>query len=195
MQSLNFNFINRYKVKTKLIVTYLETTGDFMKKTYKNILFLLFCIVAIMATYFAYSFSSEKKLINSFYDLYFSQRDLKEDQVDEILYNLPESIEDYIEEKNFAEYLTKHCLNQLIKKRNIPELNLYKLDDFSYEIDDIKKLSKGKYRTNLTVYISGRNEEIKTDIRIKKEDGKRKIDYINLKDLQKILENTNLKKK
>lgn len=166
-----------------------------MKKTYKNILVLLFCIVAIMATYFAYSFSSEKKLINSFYDLYFSQRDLKEDQVDEILYNLPESIEVYIEEKNFAEYLTKDCLYQLIKKRNIPELNLYKLDDFSYEIDDIKKLSKDKYRANLTVYISGRNEKIKTDIRIKKEDGKRKIDYINLKDLQKILENTNLKNK
>ena len=77
----------------------METTGDFLKKIYKNILVLLFCIVAIMATYFAYSFSSEKKLINSFYDLYFSQRDLKEDQVDEILYNLPESIEDYIEEK------------------------------------------------------------------------------------------------
>lgn len=91
--------------------------------------------------------------------------------------------------------MTKDCLYQLIKKRNIPELNLYKLDDFSYEIDDIKKLSKGKYRTNLTVYISGRNEKIKTDIRIKKEDGKRKIDYINLKDLQKILERANLKKK
>lgn len=166
-----------------------------MKKTYKNILFLLFCIVAIMATYFAYSLSSEKKLINSFYDLYFSQRHLKEDQVDEILYNLPESIEDYIEEKNFAEYLTKNCLDQLIKKRNIPELNLYKLDGFSYEIDDIKKLSKGKYRTSLTIYISGKDEKIKTDIRIKKEDGKRKIDYINLKDLQKILENANLKNK
>lgn len=166
-----------------------------MKKTYKNILVLLFCIVVIIATYFTYSFSSEKKLINYFYDLYFSQKDLKEDQVDEILYNLPESIEDYIEEKNFAEYLTKNCLDQLIKKRNIPELNLYKLDGFSYEIDDIKKLSKGKYRTSLTIYISGKDEKIKTDIRIKKEDGKRKIDYINLKDLQKILENANLKNK
>lgn len=90
--------------------------------------------------------------------------------------------------------MTKDCLDQLIKKRNIPELNLYKLYDFSYEIDDIKKLSKCKYRTSLTVYISGRNEKIKIDIRIKKEDGKRKIDYINLKDLQKILESANLKK-
>ncbi|WP_138160268.1 hypothetical protein [Peptoniphilus catoniae] len=164
-----------------------------MEKFYKNILVLFLCIVVIIAAYLAYSLSFDKKLINSFYDLYFSQKDLKEDQVDEILYNLPESIEDYIEEKNFAEYLTKNCLDQLTKKRNIPELNLYKLDDFSYEIDDIKKLSKGKYRTNLTVYISGTNEKIKTDIRVKKEDGKRKIDYINLKDLQKFLENANLK--
>lgn len=159
-----------------------------MKKIYKNILVLLFCIVAIMATYFAYSFSSEKKLINSFYDLYFSQRDLKEDQVDEILYNLPESIEDYIKEKNFVEYLTKDCLDQLIKKRNIPELNLYKLDDFSYEVDDIKKLSKGKYRTNLTVYISGRNEN-------KKRRRQKKNRLHKLKRLAKILESTNLRNK
>ena len=68
-------------------------------------------------------------------------------------------------------------------------------DYVGQKIDDIKKLSKDKYRANLTVYISGRNEKIKTDIRIKKEDDKRKIDYINLKDLQKILESANLKKK